>query len=150
MSERFKPANPDFEAVVRQSFARQGVMRLIGAEIVAVQPGLCRIRMPFSDQVSQQHGYFHGGMIATVADSAGGYAAMTLCPPGGEVLTAEYKVNFLAPAKGAEIVATGQVIKPGRTLMVTRVDVDVIDGATGTLCALMQQTMMVVTPRAPA
>ena len=148
MSEQFKPGSPDFEAVIRASFARQGVMGLIGAELVSVKPGVCRIRLPFSDRVSQQHGFFHGGLVATIADSAGGYAAMTLCPAGTEVLTVEYKVNFLAPAKGAEIVAIGHVVKPGRTLIVTRIDVEVVEGGTATLCAMLQQTMMAVAPRA--
>jgi len=147
MNESFAPANADFEAAVRASFAQQGVMQLIGAEMVAVKPGACRIRMPFSERVSQQHGLFHGGLIATVADSAGGYAAMTLCPAGTEVLTVEYKVNFLAPAKGSEVVAIGRVIKPGRTLIVCSVDVDVLSNGVATRCAMVQQTMMAIAPR---
>ncbi len=147
MRESFAPANTDFEAVVRASFAQQGVMRLLGAEMVAVQPGACHIRLPFSERVSQQHGFFHGGLVATVADSAGGYAAMTLCPAGTEVLTVEYKVNFLAPAKGSEVIAMGRVIKPGRTLMVCSIDVDVLSNGAATRCAMVQQTMMAVMPR---
>ena len=123
-------------------------MRLIGAEMILVQPGLCHIRLPFSDRVSQQHGLFHGGLIATIADSAGGYAAMTLCPAGTEVLTVEYKVNFLAPAKGSEIVAMGRVIKAGRRLIITCIDVDVFDRGVGTRCTIMQQTIAAVAPRA--
>lgn len=142
MSELFKPRNSDFENVVRTSFARQGIMRSIGAELVSVQPGVCQIRLPFSDLVSQQHGFFHGGLVTTIADSAGGYAAMTLCPMDTEVLTVEYKVNFLAPAKGSEIVAIGRVIKAGRSLIITRIDVEVADDGTHTLCATLQQTMM--------
>lgn len=148
MSELFEPINSDFESVVRSSFARQGVMRAIGAELVSVQPGVCQIRLPFSDAVSQQHGFFHGGLVATIADSAGGYAAMSLCPMGTEVLTVEYKVNFLAPAKGSEIVAIGRVVKPGRTLIITRIDVEVSNGGSTAQCAMAQQTMMVVAPRA--
>jgi uncharacterized protein (TIGR00369 family) len=147
MAEPFLPANADFESAVRQSFAQQGVMRLIGAEMIAVKPGACDIRLPFSDWVSQQHGFFHGGLIATVADSAGGYAAMTLCPAGTEVLTVEFKVNFLAPAKGSEVIAVGRVIKPGRTLMVCGIDVDVLNNGVATRCAIVQQTMMAVAPR---
>ncbi len=123
-------------------------MRLIGAEMTLVQPGLCHIRLPFSDRVSQQHGFFHGGLIATIADSAGGYAAMSLCPAGTEVLTVEYKVNFLAPAKGNEIVAMGRVIKAGRSLIITAIDVDVFDRGVGTRCTIMQQTITAVAPRA--
>ena len=142
MSELFRPKNAAFEDVVRGSFARQGVMRAIGAELVSVKPGVCEIRLPFSDHVSQQHGFFHGGLVATIADSAGGYAAMTLCPADTEVLTVEYKVNFLTPAKGSEIVAIGRVVKPGRTLIITRIDVEVGNGGHRALCATLQQTMM--------
>jgi uncharacterized protein (TIGR00369 family) len=148
MNERFEPKNADFERIVRASFECQGVMRAIGAELVSVQPGVCSIRLPFSDRVSQQHGFFHGGLVATIADSAGGYAAMTLCPAGTEVLTVEYKVNFLAPAKGSVILAIGRVVKPGRTLIITRIDVEVADGGSTALCATVQQTMMAVAPRA--
>jgi uncharacterized protein (TIGR00369 family) len=143
----FEAANPNFEADVRASFSQQGIMRAIGAELIVVRPGLCGIRLPFSDGVSQQHGYFHGGLVATIADSAGGYAAMTLCPPGSEVLTVEYKVNFLMPAKGTEVVATGRVVKNGRTLIISQIEVEARNGGTTTVCAMMQQTMMAVVPR---
>jgi uncharacterized protein (TIGR00369 family) len=138
----FTPKNPNFEATVRETFARQGTMLGIGAEVVAVGPGVCRIRLPFSERVTQQHGYFHGGLIATIADTAGGCAAMTLCPPGVEVLTVEYKVNFIAPAKGDEIVALGYVVRAGRTLTVCRIDVDAVTaGSAPIACAVMQQTI---------
>lgn len=139
------PKDPDFVARVRASFAQQGAMASIGAELVSVGPGECSIRLPYAVGVSQQRGYFHGGIISTIADSAGGYAAFSLCPPHTDVLTVEYKVNFIAPAKGEALLATGRVAKAGRTLIICRIDVDVL-GADGrrTPCAILQQTMMAV------
>ena len=148
MAETFAPANAEYQSTVRASFVQQGVMRLFGAEMVLVQPGVCHIRLPFSDRVSQQHGFFHGGLIATIADTAGGYAAMTLCPAGTEVLTVEYKINFLAPAKGSEVIASGRVIRAGRRLLVCCIDVDVLDRGVPSRCAIMQQTITAVAPPA--
>ncbi len=92
--------NPDFETLIRTSFGKQGVMKLIGATVGAITPGACEIRLPYSDEVSQQHGFFHGGIIGTIADSAGGYAAFTLMADGDGILTVEYKLNLLAPPMG--------------------------------------------------
>lgn len=141
----WQPRDPDFADKVRASFAQQGAMSTIGAEIISIAPGECCIRLPYSPGVSQQRGYFHGGIVAAIADSAGGYAAFSLCLPHTDVLTVEYKVNFVAPAKGDALVATGRVLRPGRTLTVCRVDVEVEspDG-TRTPCAVLQQTMMTV------
>src|SRR5664279_3185717 len=105
----FEPRNPDWEATVRGSFARQKVMRLIGAEMGALTPGRCEIRSPFNDDLTQQNGYFHAGITGTIVDSAGGYAGLTLMPQGAEVLTVEFKLNLLAPADGEFLVAEGQV-----------------------------------------
>ncbi|MCW3474112.1 PaaI family thioesterase [Limobrevibacterium gyesilva] len=133
----FPPRNPDFAEAVARSFASQGALRVIGAELAVIEPGLCRIRVPYSDAVTQQHGFFHGGVIATVADVAGGYAAMSLCEAGWEVLTVEYKINFVAPASGVAILASGEVVRSGRTLLVTKMDVAAI-AADGTqkICAV--------------
>lgn len=139
------PRDPDFEAKVRASFAQQGAMTSIGAELVSVEPGSCVVRLPYSPEVSQQRGYFHGGVVATIADSAGGYAAFSLAPPATDVLTVEYKVNFMAPAHGVELVATGTVVKAGRTLSVCRVDVEIVTGGGArATCAVLQQTIMIV------
>lgn len=134
------------EAEVRASFARQGLMRGIGAVLAALGPGRCRIELPFAEGVGQQQGFFHGGIIGALADTAGGYAAMTLFPVGIEVLTLEYKINFLRPAAGDLLVAEGMVLRTGRSVAVTRVDVHVLAGGRPALCAALQQSIM----RAPA
>lgn len=137
-----EPRDPDFAAVVAASFARQGLMRALGITLVRIEPGLCELCAPFSPEVSQQHGYFHGALIGAALDSAGGYAALSLMPPGSEVLSAEYKVNFVAPARGEALIATGRVIKPGRTLTVTEVRAFCRDDHRHELCAIMLQTLM--------
>jgi uncharacterized protein (TIGR00369 family) len=140
----FTPANPDFAARVRMSFQRQGIMAHIGARLSSVAPGQVRISLPYSDSLSQQHGFFHGGITTTIADSACGYSGFTLMPADASVLTIEYKVNFLAPANGELLVATGQVVKPGRSIVVCHADVVVIKGDRERLCATMTETMMVM------
>lgn len=127
---------------VRDSFARQGLMRIIGAEMTGLSPGRCVIGLPFNDAVGQQHGFFHGGIIGAVADTAGGYAALSLLPLGCEVLTLEYKINFVRPAAGTYFVAEGTVLRVGRSVTVTRVDVLVEGGGRRTLCAALQQSIM--------
>lgn len=140
----FIPENPDYEQRVRASFARQGIMRHIGAELGRVEPGYCEIMLPFSDNLTQQHGFFHGGVTTTIADSASGYAGFTLMPADASVLTIEYKVNFLAPADGERLFACGQVIKPGKTIIVCQSEVTVFKGDKQRLCASMTETMMVM------
>jgi uncharacterized protein (TIGR00369 family) len=137
-----EPRNPDWEATVRQSFSRQKVMKLIGGEMGALAPGRCEIRLPFRDDLTQQNGYFHAGITATIVDSAGGYAGLTLMPHGAEVLTVEFKLNRLAPADGEFLVAEGQVLKSGRNLVITRGEVYAIRNGKATHCATMQQTLM--------
>jgi uncharacterized protein (TIGR00369 family) len=138
------PPDPDFESRVRASFNRQHVMQVIGARLVAVGVGEARIELPFSPELTQQHGYIHAGIIGTIVDSACGYAAYTLFPPDSEVLTVEYKVNFLAPAKGEKFVAIGRAIKPGRTLTVCTGEVWAYDQSEAKQIAAMQATMMTV------
>jgi uncharacterized protein (TIGR00369 family) len=137
--------NPTFAEDVRATFAAQGALRLVGAEIVLLEPGHCRLHVPFSDAVGQHHGYFHGGVIGLIADTAGGLAAMSLCESGVDVLTVEYKINFLTPARGVALVAAGHVVRSGRTLLVTRMEVDAVDASgNGACCAVGQQTIMAV------
>jgi len=138
----FDPRNPDYEAAVRGSFARQGLMRTLGASLAAVGPGRVEIVTDYRDDLGQQHGFFHGGVIGAIADSAGGYAAFSLMPPDSNVLTVEYKMNIVAPGKGERLVARGEVIRPGRTLTVSRTDVFAVDDGAETLCATMLQTLM--------
>lgn len=139
---RFEVKDPDYAQRVQQSFARQGVMALLGASISRIAPGECEIRLPYRADITQQHGYFHGGIIGTIADSAGGYAAYTLMPHDSSVLTVEYKMNLLAPGDGDLLVARGAVLKPGRSLVVTRVDAVVVKAGKETLCATLLQTLM--------
>ena len=145
MSERvFVPKDPDYEQRIRASFGRQGAMRLIGARLDEVAPGYCRISLLPRPEVAQQHGYVHAGVVGAIVDSAGGYAGFTLFPAGSSVLTVEFKLNLLAPAEGDVLVAEGFVVKPGRTLAVTRGEVHAERGDRRTLVALMQQTLMVM------
>ena len=123
-------------------------MQTIGAQLEEVELGRVAIRLPFRDDLTQQHGFLHAGTIAAVADSACGYAALTLMPADAAVLSIEFKVNMLAPAKGDSIVARAEVIRPGRNIMVCRADVHALDAGKERLVAAMQGTMMVVRDRA--
>jgi uncharacterized protein (TIGR00369 family) len=125
---------------VRDSFARQKAMTLIGASLSAVHNGETEIRLPYRDDLTQQKGFVHGGIIGMIADSAAGYAAYSLMPESASLVTVEYKMNILAPARGA-LVARGKVIKSGRTLTVARAEVYAEDG---THVASMQQTLMML------
>ena len=138
------PAFAGYAERVRDSFARQGAMALIGASIVDVAAGYCSIALVPRPEVAQQHGYVHAGILATLVDSAGGYAGFTLFAEDSSILTVEYKLNLLAPAAGERIVAEGFVVKPGRTLAITRGEVHAEQGGRRTLVAIMQQTLMVM------
>ena len=130
---------------VQQSFARQGMMQHLGARLLQVEPGLCVIALPYSSKVTQQQDGFHGGAIGALADIAGGYAGLTQAPAGMEVTSVEFKINFMAAFHGGELHATGRVVRAGRRIIVTTVDVIHIDaeGRIGA-CAVMQQTLMPV------
>lgn len=141
-------ANPDFARCVAASFDRQNAMKLIRATLPVVEPGRTEIHVPHWEGVEQQHGFVHGGIVGMIADSAGGYAAMTMVPAGASVLTVEYKLNLVAPADGETLVARAQVVRPGRTLIVTKAEVFALANARETLVALMQQTIMVMHGRA--
>lgn len=138
----FEPRNPAYAERVQSSFDRQQVMVLLGAKVTRLAPGECEIQLPFKPELTQQHGYFHGGIIGTIADSAGGYAAFTLMPEDSSVLTIEYKMNLLAPGDGDLLIARGRVLKSGRTLVVSQVDAFVMKGGRETLCATMLETLM--------
>lgn len=113
-----KTANPDYESRVRGNFALQTALSSIGAQMMAVKPGASEIHLPYHPGITQQHGYVHGGVISTIADTACGYAAMSLVPADTEVLTVEFKINFVNPARGELFIAHGRVKKAGRTLTV--------------------------------
>jgi uncharacterized protein (TIGR00369 family) len=142
----FSPKDSNFESRVRESFSRQTIMQTIGARLASVSPGEVEIRMPFRPGLSQQNGYVHAGIITAIVDSACGYAALSLTPAGCEVLTVEYKVNFLAPAAGDMFVARGKVARPGRTITVCSGDVLAEADGKERLVATMLTTMMVITP----
>lgn len=131
-------------AMVAASFNQQGALMAWDARLTTAAPGSCEIRVPMSVAVTQQHGFFHGGVIGTVADAAGGYAANTLLMPDNECLTAEYKINIVAPGIGDTLIARGKVLKAGRTLVVTSADVFVVKDGVEKLCAIMQQTLFVI------
>lgn len=133
---------PEVVARVEASFARQGLMTLIGAELAEISPGRVVITLPRRPQVSQQHGYIHAGATSAIADSAGGYAALTLMPGTAEVLTVEYKLNLVAPATGDRLEAIGTVLRSGRTLSVCRLEVFSVQGEDRTLVAAGQQTLI--------
>ena len=144
---RFQPRDPDYEAKVRDSFGRQTAMKTLGAVMGKVAPGKVEIEMPYRADLAQQHGFIHGGIVTAIIDSACGYAALSLCAPDTAVLTLEYKVNFVAPAKGQRLLARGEVVRPGATISVCKGDVLAYDGGKETLVATMLTTMMLMPNR---
>ena len=141
------PRNPNFEQVVRESFARQALMSTIGARLTVVGPGEVEIRLPYRSDLTQQHGYLHAGVIASVLDSAGGYAAFSLMPEGAGVLSVEFKTNLMAPARGEELIERGRVVRSGRTLSVCQADGYMLENGDEKLVATMIGTMMTIRDR---
>ena len=138
----FQPVGPGFKNRIKESFSRQNFMDFIGAEISDIGPGYCEIQVSYKKELSQQHGYFHGGIIGTLADNSGGYAAFTLMPSDASILTVEYKLNLIAPGDGDLLISRAQVIKPGRTLSICRSEVFVVKNGVQTLCAEALMTLM--------
>ena len=141
---KFKAPDPAFAKRVRDSFYRQKCMHDLGEGLDLVEPGGVDIRLEFHQNLCQQHGFFHGGCIGAIADNAAGYASFSLMDADASVLTVEYKINFLAPARGARLVAQGRVVRSGRRVVVARADVYAGDDAGQTLCATAQGTFMVL------
>jgi uncharacterized protein (TIGR00369 family) len=140
-----QPQNPGFAEDIRRSFARQKIMDLLGAKLCLVEAGVIEISLAYRTDLTQQNGYLHAGVLAAVADSACGYAAYSLMPANSEVLSVEFKVNLLRPARGEAFLAHAEVIKPGRTLSVVRADVfSLAEGRGRELVAIMQGTMICV------
>ena len=137
-------SDPHFAERILARFKKQNVMHLVRASIPVVEHGRTEIHLPHWEGVEQQHGFVHGGVVGMIADSSAGYAAMTMVPASASVLTVEYKMNLVAPADGDKLIARGQVVRPGRTLIVTKSEVFAIKDGKETLCALMQQTIMVM------
>jgi uncharacterized protein (TIGR00369 family) len=140
-------SQPEVVDRVRRSFGRQRLMATLGATLERVAPGEVDIRLPCRDGLTQQHGFLHAGAVTSVADSACGYAALTLMPPGAAVLTVEFKVNLLAPAQGEAVVARALVRKAGRTVTVCQGDVFALRGGEEKLVAVMTTTLMTVRDR---
>lgn len=140
----FTPVDPNFERRVRDSFSRQAAMATIGARLESVTPGAVEIHLPYNDRLTQQNGFLHAGIVTTIVDSACGYAAYTLAPAAAEVLTVEYKANFMAPARGDTFIATGRVLKAGRTLTVCQGEVRSLLNGTGTTVCAMLATIMIL------
>lgn len=122
MDQPFQPRDPNFRQRISSSFEQQQVMQTLHAELCSVEPGIVRIELPYQASLTQQHGFLHAGIITTIIDSACGYAAFSLMPADAEVLSVEFKINLMAPAKGERLIAIGKVIKPGRTLTVVHGD----------------------------
>ena len=140
----FVPPDPDFAARVAASYARQPAMVTLGATLVDVAPGRVVIELPWAEALTQQHGFLHGGVVGMALDSACGYAGFSLMPVEAAVLTIEYKINMLAPAKGQRFRMEGHVVKPGRTITVTEGRAFAIDGGGERLFATMTCTLMAV------
>jgi len=146
-SMNFTPKDPSFDARVRASFARQKVMATLGITIKSMQPGEIELEMPYSAELTQQHGFIHAGILSVALDSACGYAAFSLMPVDVAVLTVEFKTNLLAPAAGSRFVFRARVIKPGRTLTICESQAFAHDGGSEKLIATMTGTLMAVQKR---
>jgi uncharacterized protein (TIGR00369 family) len=138
----FEVLDSEYERGVRASFAHQGLMKHLGAELSALHPGAAEIRVPYRPELTQQHDYFHAGVSGAIADSACGYAAYTLMPKDSSVLTVEYKMNLLAPAEGDELIARARVVRSGKTLKICAADVYGRKDGVETHCATMLSTVM--------
>lgn len=138
----FEVQDPHYAERVRESFARQGLLRHLGAELALVEPGGVEIRVPFRAELTQQHSFFHAGVSSAIGDTACGYAAYTLMPADASVLTVEFKINLLAPADGEELIARARVVRSGKTLKICLADVFVLNNGAEQHCATMLSTVM--------
>ncbi len=138
----FKPQDANFEARVRESFTRQGFMQTLGASLGRVESGLVEITMPFSNAITQQHGFLHAAAVTAIVDSACGYAALTLMPEGADVLSVEFKMNLLSPAVGTRFRAVGTVARAGRTVTVCQGEVFARQDDREKRVAIMTATMI--------
>ena len=146
MTRQFQPKDPDFKARVTQSFSEQAVMQLINASLVEVDAGLVAIELPYQPELAQQDGFIHAGISSTIMDSACGYAAYSLMPEDASVLTIEFKVNLLSPAKGERFCGYGKVKKPGRSISVAEAELYAFSDQGKKLVATMMGTLMAVYP----
>lgn len=138
----FIPKDEGFVSRVTDSFNRQGFMKLIGARLARVEPGFCEIQVPYDVNLTQQHSFFHAGVVATVADNASGYAAFSLMSKDSSILTVEFKLNLISPAAGELLFGRSNVLKYGRTLTICRSDIFVVKDGIEKLCAASQSTLI--------
>jgi uncharacterized protein (TIGR00369 family) len=142
---------PDAEAAlvarIETSFGKQRFMTTLGARLIRIAPGEVEIELPVSGHLSQQHGFVHAGAVSSIADSAAGYAGLSLMPEGAGVLTVEFKINLLAPAAGETLLAKGRVVKAGRTLTLATAEVFAVKGGVPKLCAVLSATLMTIAGR---
>jgi len=139
---QFIPKDNNYKERVIKSFARQKFMEHIQAQLGLIEPGYCEIQVPYNINITQQHAFFHAGIVGTVADNAAGYAAFSLMENNSSVLTVEFKLNLLSPAKGELLIGKSRVLKYGKTLTVCRSDVFVVNNGVEKLCAASQSTLI--------
>lgn len=140
----FEPRNPDYVRRVREAFAGQAMLAALGVELCRIEPGFCELQLPYRQDISQNHGYFHGGAIATLADVSGGFAGWSLLPEGMWIVTVEYKTNMVAPGRGERLIGRGRVVRAGRSLTTTEIEILAVEQGRETLCATALQTLMAV------
>jgi uncharacterized protein (TIGR00369 family) len=140
--KRFETPDPAWREKVQQSFDRQGIQDHLGARLTKIEPGHVEIELPFKPELAQQHGFYHAGVLATIADTAGGYAGYTLMPAGASVLAVEFKINFLAPADGERVLAIGKVVRPGRNITATEFEVVSFKDGEARPCAVGLQSLI--------
>ncbi|EGP07431.1 phenylacetic acid degradation protein PaaD [Bradyrhizobiaceae bacterium SG-6C] len=143
----FQVQDPDYEARVRKTFAGQAALTTLGITLARIEPGTLELRMPYDAKFSQQNGFLHGGIVSAGLDTACGLASYTLMPANADILTVEFKINLLAPAKGQTFRFVGHVIKPGRTLVVSEGRAYAVEGEREKLIATMSATMMTMVQR---
>lgn len=142
MKTEFKPRSSNYLKKVTESFNNQKFMGFINAKLIEVKPGFCEIHLPFNENLTQQHGFFHAGVIGAIADNAAGYAALSLMEDTSSILTVEFKLNLLVPAKGDLLIVKGAVLKNGKTLTICRSEVYIVNEGIEKLCAASQTTLI--------
>lgn len=138
----YTPKDPAFADRVLHSFQRQAFMEYIGAQLVTIEPGFCEIHVPYRPELTQQHGFFHAGIVGTIADNTAGYAAYSLMEKDSSILTVEFKLNLLSTAAGDLLIGKSSVLKYGKTLTVCRSDIYIVKGDKHKLCAASQSTLI--------
>ncbi|MBL7961543.1 PaaI family thioesterase [bacterium] len=138
----YTPKDKDYLTRVKESFDRQNFMSLINAKLIKTEPGFCEIHVPYNINITQQHSFFHAGIVGTVADNAAGYAAYSLMDKNSSILTVEFKLNLISPADGELLIGRSHVLKYGKTLTVCRSDVFVVKDGVEKICAASQSTLI--------